>query len=126
MVTLIMDTYEYASKLRAGGFTEQQAEAQTRALAEIVEKQLATKNEVAEHEQNLRRDIKEAELRLQGQIREAELRLEARIAETNSRIAETNSRIAEARADVIKWVLGLSVAQTGLIVGLMAKFTHVI
>jgi hypothetical protein len=112
MVTIIMDTYEYASKLRAGGFTEQQAEAQTRALAEIVEKQLATKNEVAEHEQNLRRDIKEAELRLQGQIREAELRLEA--------------RIAEARADVIKWVLGLSVAQTGLIVGLMAKFTHVI
>ena len=112
MVTIIMDTYEYASKLRAGGFTEQQAEAQTRALAEIVEKQLATETEVAEHEQNLRRDIKEAELRLQGQIREAELRLEARIAET--------------KADLIKWVLGLSVAQTGLIVGLMAKFTHVI
>jgi hypothetical protein len=119
MVTLIMDTYEYASKLRAGGFTEQQAEAQARALAEIVEKQWATQLEVAEHQPNLRRDLKEAELRLQGQIREAELRLEARI-------AETNSRIAEARADVIKWVLGLSVAQTGLIVGLMAKFTHVI
>jgi hypothetical protein len=30
MVSIIPDTYEYASKLRAGGFTEQQAEAQTR------------------------------------------------------------------------------------------------
>ena len=46
MSTIIVDTLEFANKLKAGGFTEQQAEAQARAIGDIVEKQLATKQDV--------------------------------------------------------------------------------
>jgi hypothetical protein len=45
--TIILDTLEFATKLKAGGFTEQQAETQARAIAEIVEKQLATKRDTS-------------------------------------------------------------------------------
>jgi hypothetical protein len=55
MSTIVLDTLEYASKLKAGGFNEQQAETQARALAEVLERQMATKAEVSEHENLLRR-----------------------------------------------------------------------
>ena len=57
MSTIVLDTLEFATRLKAGGFTEQQAETQARALADLVEKQLSTKQDVESHEQNLRRDI---------------------------------------------------------------------
>ena len=40
MTAILFDTLEFAAKLKAGGFTEQQAETQARAMADIVEKQL--------------------------------------------------------------------------------------
>ncbi len=40
------DTLAYAKKMKAVGFTEQQAEAQAEALAEIVENRLATKQDI--------------------------------------------------------------------------------
>ena len=77
MSAIILDTLEYANKLKAAGFTEQQAEVQARALAEIVEKQLVTKAEVAEHENNLRRDIEASRVELKHDI--AELRKDMEI-----------------------------------------------
>ena len=47
MSVIVMDTLEFATKLKAGGFTEQQAETQARALADVVEKQLATRRDIA-------------------------------------------------------------------------------
>lgn len=126
MATFIMDTYDYAAKLRAVGFTEQQAEVQTRIMAEIVEKQLVSKSEMEQYENALRRDNAQINTELKRDIREAELRLETKIVETHVKIADTNAKIAEAKTDIIKWVIGFMVAQTGLIVGFMAKFTHVI
>ena len=57
MSAIILDTLEFAAKLNAGGFTDQQAETQARALADVVEKQLITRRDIDEHETNLRRDI---------------------------------------------------------------------
>ncbi len=37
MTTIVLDTLDYAAKLNAGGFSEQQAETQARALAEVLE-----------------------------------------------------------------------------------------
>ena len=37
MSTIVLDTLDYAAKLKTGGFTDQQAETQARALAEVVE-----------------------------------------------------------------------------------------
>ena len=91
MTTFILDTLAYADTPKAGGFSPQQAETQSRALAEILDRQMATKAEITEHENHLRRDIRKAELRLDARIREMKLELEAKLSETNARIAETKA-----------------------------------
>ena len=62
--TIVFDTLAYAKKLKAAGFTEEQAEVQAEALAEIVDERLATKQDLRELETTLKRDIKELEMRL--------------------------------------------------------------
>ncbi len=59
-MTVAFDTLEYAKELEAAGFTAEQAEVQTKALARIVDDRLATKQDIA----LLQRDIKELEERL--------------------------------------------------------------
>ena len=108
MTAIVLDTLEYATKLKTGGFSEQQAETQARALAEVLEKQIATKAEVAEHENNLRRDIAE----IKRDLRETELRLEARLADT--------------KADLTRWVVGVGLLQTTLIIGVLMKVAKLI
>ena len=58
--SVVFDTLAYAKKLRGAGFTEQQAEVQAEALAQIIDERLATKQDI----QELRRDIIEMEQRL--------------------------------------------------------------
>lgn len=58
--SLTFDTLAYAKKLKSAGFTEEQAEIQAEALAEIIEGRLATKQDI----NDLRRDMKEMEQRL--------------------------------------------------------------
>jgi len=65
------DTLTYAKKLRDAGFTQEQAEVQAHALADIVEERLATKQDIA----TLHRDIKELETSLKRDITELETSL---------------------------------------------------
>ena len=51
--TIVFDTLAYAKKLKAAGFTEEQAEVQAEALAEIVDERLATKQDLRELEMRL-------------------------------------------------------------------------
>ena len=46
VVAIVFDTLEYAGRLKRAGFTEQQAEAQVKALAAIVNDDLATKQDM--------------------------------------------------------------------------------
>jgi hypothetical protein len=64
-ITAIFDTLAYAKKLKAAGFTEDQAEIQTQALAEIIEERLATKQDLKELELRLKHDLT---LRLGGML----------------------------------------------------------
>ena len=103
MTTFILDTLAYSETLKACGFSEQQAATQARALAEILDRQMATKAEINEHENNLRRDIRESELRLEAKL------------------AETNTRIAEVKADLTRWVIGAGFLQTTIVVAVLMK-----
>ncbi len=107
-----MDTLEFATKLKAGGFTEQQAETQARAIAEVVEKQLATNQDVENHEQTLRRDIEalRADLKRDVELLRAELKKD----------------LAKSKAELIRWVVGVGILQTTLIVGILARLAKVI
>jgi len=119
MSTIILDTLNFADKLKAGGFTDQQAEAQTRAIAEVIEKQIATKQDVAAHEADIKRDIVESENRLEYRIKELDNKLELKI-------AETHVRIAESKAELIRWVVAVGFLQTSLIIGVLLKVAHLI
>jgi hypothetical protein len=119
MSVIVMDTLEFATKLKAGGFTEQQAETQARVLADVVEKQLATQRDVDEHEQNLRRDIEmlRADVKRDIEVLRAELKRD---------LAEVNQRVAESKAELIRWVVGVGILQTTLMVGILARWAKVI
>lgn len=123
MTTFILDTLAYAETLKAGGFSEQQAATQSRALAEILDRQMTTKAEIAEHENNLRRDIHETELRLDARIRETELQLKAQIDKTK---LELETKLAETKADLTRWVVGAGILQTSLIIGVLLKVAKLI
>ncbi|NVZ09536.1 hypothetical protein HW932_09695 [Allochromatium humboldtianum] len=108
MTTIVLDTLAYAEKLKSGGFSEQQAATQAHALAEIIDRQIATKGDVEARENNLRRDIEA-------------LRLEVK-----RDIAETNARIAESKAELIRWVVGAGFLQTTLIIGALMKMSGIV
>ena len=64
-VTATFNTLAYAKKLKAAGFTEEQAEIQAEALSEIIEERLATKQDLNELELRLKHDLT---LRLGGML----------------------------------------------------------
>ncbi len=73
--TVVFNTLSYAKKLKAAGFTEEQAEVQAEALAEIVDERLANKQDILA----LKRDIKELEATLKRDMKELEMRLTIRL-----------------------------------------------
>jgi len=64
-VTATFNTLAYAKKLKAAGFTDEQAEIQAEALSEIIEERLATKQDLKELELRLKHDLT---LRLGGML----------------------------------------------------------
>ena len=46
--TITFDTLAYAKKMIAAGFTQQQAEVQAEALAEIIDEHIATKQDISD------------------------------------------------------------------------------
>ncbi|MGH8657352.1 MAG: DUF1640 domain-containing protein [Gammaproteobacteria bacterium] len=86
MNAIPFDTYAYVKKLKAAGFTEEQAEAQAEALASVVDANLATKHDIAA----LRGDIEVLR-------------------------AELMRCISEAKSSTVKWVAGLLLAQAAVI-----------
>lgn len=75
MRTLAFDTLEFAKKLKAANFTQDQAEALAEAVAGIVDERLATKQDLKELEVRLDIRLKELETGLRHDMKEMELRL---------------------------------------------------
>lgn len=50
---ITFDTLAYSKKLKAAGFTEQQAEVQAEAIAELIDEKLATKKDLKALEERL-------------------------------------------------------------------------
>ena len=64
MTTITFDTHSFVKKLKAVGFTAEQAEVFASEQARLIEDKLATKNDLVELESNLRRDMRELEYRI--------------------------------------------------------------
>ena len=97
----VLDTHRIVKRLVGAGFSAEQAETVTDVVLETRELDiatLATKADLAE----LRAELK------------AEIKLE--ISGVRSEIAAVRVEIATLKSDLLRWVIGLMVAQTGLIV----------
>jgi hypothetical protein len=107
------DTLAYANRLKEAGVPEKQAEAQSEALAEVLDSQIATKKDLLELEANTKKDLVELEANTKKDLVELEARLSARI----------DNKTMEMKIDLIKWMVGLLFAQTALLTSLF-KLLH--
>ena len=64
MVTITFDTFENVKRLKAVGFTEEQAAEQTRIISELIENRLATKQDI----ELLRQDMEERLVVLEANV----------------------------------------------------------
>jgi hypothetical protein len=96
MATITFDTHVFIKKLKAVGFTEEQAQVFASEQARLIEDQLATKHDLLELETNLRRDIKQSELQLQA-------------------------KMSDNKAEMIRWVIGVGMLQITLITALLLR-----
>jgi len=75
MTTIAFDTHTFVKKLKAVGFTEEQAEVFAEEQARLIEDRLATKNDLIDLEAALRRDMKELETSLKRDMKDLEYRI---------------------------------------------------
>lgn len=116
------DTLEFANRLKAVGFTQEQAETITdlqRAAADRMLDEVATKTDAAE----IKRDIKQLESDLKHDLKQldTDLRKEIEILR-----ADTGRIIAESKADLTRWIIAAGFLQTTLIMGVLLKIAHLI
>ncbi len=109
MSTITFDTHEFIKELKNVGFSEEQAEA----ITWLQKTTINTTLEQAKHHYQLddlatKRDLKELEFRLESRIKDTEL------------------KIVETKAELVRWVVGVSVLQTALIAALLIKLSSVI
>ncbi len=139
-MTAMFDTLKFARTLRDGGsFSPDQAERLSDAIADALSGEVVARADLATTESSLRKAIEDARAELKGDIADlrsemAELRAEQRRdiadlradlrAETADRRADMRSletRIEAAKAETIKWVVGLFGLQiVALLGGLIA------
>jgi len=98
MSTLTFDTLKFANRLKTAGVPTVQAEAE--ALSEVLEtnlSELATKSDLREVETGLRHEMKESTSALRQEM--------------------TNMKF-----ELLKWMIGLAIAQTTLLLALLKFF----
>jgi hypothetical protein len=114
------DTYKLTRKLENAGFSPDQAENTSAAIAEAFAEWQGALN-LATRE-DLKIEIKQLDTKLHERFAEVNERfaeVNERFAEINERFAQVNVRIAEKGVETIKWVVGMSLAQAGLIIGVL-------
>ncbi len=108
---------------------------------DLKEMEIALTRDMKEIEAALTRDMKEMETRLTRDIKEIETALTRDIAtlardmkEMETKLdhkiellrADTGRMIAETKAELIRWVVGVGLLQTSLIIGALMKMAHLI
>lgn len=113
MNAIPFDTLLFANKLKAVGFTDEQAQV----LTELQHIATDSTLEQARHDYQLddvatKRDLKELEITLDHKIELLR--------------ADTARLIAESKADLTRWIIGAGSLQSALVIGVLLKIGHVI
>lgn len=107
MVMALFNTLRFAQRLKDAGVSNAQAEAQAEALAEVFalySQELATKEDLRLVKEELRHEMSEVRHEVSDLRKDIDIKL------------------ANVKFDLLKWIIGLAVAQTGLVVGALTFF----
>ena len=132
MSTLTFDTLKFANRLKTAGVPSMHAEAEAEALSEVFEanlSELATKQDIAD----LRRDMEGSAFALQQGFAKLRHDMDARFHDMDARFHDMDAKfekttvglrneMSEMKFELLKWIIGLAVAQTGLLLGLLKFF----
>ena len=99
MTTITFDTHEFFNELKNAGFSEQQAEV----ITKLQKAAVASTLEQSRIDYDL--DNLVTNQTMNTQLRELELRLDA--------------KISDIKYDMVKWIAGMMLAQTGVIAALV-------
>ena len=135
---LAIDTLSIYRRLKSTGLTEESARGITEIFRETVEENLASKNDLKTTESNLTKYLKTTESNLTKYIEAVRSELKKDIESVRSELKkdiesvrselkkdiesvrnELKKDIAESKADTIKWVAGMLVAQAAFIATLV-------
>ena len=117
-VTAMFDTLKFARALRDGGsFTPEQAERLSDALSEAISGEVAARAGLEVTESKLGRKIDDLRAELKQDIVDLRAELKQDIAGLRADVGRMEIKIEAAKADTIKWVVGIISFQTVAIVG---------
>ena len=120
---LAFDTHRFVKHLTENGFTEKQAEALAIEQIKLLDGNLATKADIALIQRNIEALRQETGTSIEALRQETRANVEALRQETRANIEalrqETRANIEALKSDLLKWLFGALIAQSGLIVALV-------
>lgn len=106
---MLLDTLQMRRRMREAGFPEEQADAVTEGIANIVAGELATKEDLRE----LRSEMLDRFAEVKGEIAEVRgeiAEVKGEIAKVESAVADLKINMADFKTGIIRWMVGLVVA----------------
>ncbi len=113
MATLTFDKLAYVDRLQAAGMGEREARALAEGLDQALREEVATRTDIAA----VRTDLAAVKTELSVKIAAVDTRLTT--VEHKLRV-----EIQTAKHDVLRWMVGMAFAQTGLTVALIRLLPH--
>ena len=117
-MTAMFDTLKFARALREGGqFTPDQAERLSDALSDAVAGEVVSRADLGATEAKLVRQIDDLEGKLDHGLKEVRSDLRTEIKGVQAEIKGVEAKIEAAKADTLKWIVGIIGFQSVAIIG---------
>jgi hypothetical protein len=139
VATLTFDKLAYVDRLQAAGMGEREARALAEGLDQALREEVATKTdiaavktglsaEIAAVKTGLSAEIAAVRTELSGEIAAVKTELSVKIAAVDAPLTSVEHKlrveIQTAKHDVLRWMVGMAFAQTGLTVALIRLLPH--
>jgi chromosome segregation ATPase len=123
MTVIAFDAVESIKELKSVGFTEDQAETQVKVLLDAIRKtetihfeEFATKHDLKELELRITEVIADVRREVANVQREV-ANGQREVANLQREVVDVRREIAESKTEIIKWIAGMLVVQSGILIG---------
>ncbi len=125
MGTPAFDTLQFVRRLKTAGFPDAQAESLVTKIdlerADIEHLGQELKQEISTARQELKAEIDSVHHGLKADMESLRQETAKRMSDLDGRIAILRQELAQAQAHLIKWMVGLALAQLGMLAAILVK-----